>query len=363
MQSDHPAFDTHADQKEPSYSTFRHWVDRFIPANFHDLPGLARRLLLEGKPAGRMAIVYSIMGLIMIPFDSVLQIAERKYYDHIGQSQLPQLFVCGAPRSGTTVVVQTLIKHLPVFYFNNLTSLFPRSPITANKLFGRMLPDNQQELPLESFYGRTTRLSCPNDALYIWDRWVGLDRKKIPTAFAPATQVELARFFSAIEAYSGKPLVAKNNNLNTYAHLVAPVLPHAYFICLDRDPLYLAQSLFLARKFINGDEHLPYGIQGPVSKKDDPMEDICQQALFHQALNKRQQERIGADRFIILPYEDFCSRPAYWVAKVAEEILGQPLDRAKLEAQLPPLTVANKRKVDAATFQALAKTLDRLTTP
>ena len=46
----------------------------------------------------------------------------------------PIIIVVGPPRSGTTLVAQTLTHYLNLTYFNNVTSLFPRSPICGNRI-------------------------------------------------------------------------------------------------------------------------------------------------------------------------------------------------------------------------------------
>lgn len=338
----------------------RKLLHRFIPANFHNVFGLTWRLLWQGKPAGRVAMLYSGLGLLLTPLDLLLQLFERRRYRAAAPPELPQIFVCGAARSGTTLTAQVLIKYLPVFYFNNLTSLFPRSPITALKLFGRRGSEGKTAVGFDSFYGRTSRLSAPNDALYFWDRWVGHDRSHIPQVLLPGQEAELVHFFGAMEDFSGKPLLNKNNSLNTYAHLVAPLLPNAYFICLDRDPLYLAQSHWVARRFIHGDEHVAYGIGGELQQFADPVEDICRQVLFHRQRIQEMRQLLGEDRFIILDYEDFCARPAEWVQFFSKKILGQELDLARLKVQLPPFKAANRRTIDEVTFQQMEATLQRL---
>ena len=341
-------------------SAWRRMLHKFVPANFNNVFSLAYRLIFQGDSAGRMAMVYSAAGLALTPLDLFLQIFEKRLYRAAGQPQQPQIFVCGAPRSGTTVTAQALIKYLPVHYFNNLTSLFPRSPIMAGKLFGWLIRKGNKDLTFKSFYGRTNKLFHTNDALYFWDRWTGHDRKDIPESFTPLAQKDLVQFFGAVEKESGRPLINKNNSLNTYANLVAEIMPNAYFICLDRIPLYLAQSHYSARKFIHGDETVSYGIRGNTKPTDDPIEDICRQVLFHRNCIRRQQEIIGKERFIIVPYEDFCSRPAHWVKFVGEQIIGVDVDEDALQAEMPPFKVSKSRKIDEATFARIEQTLEEL---
>ncbi len=221
---------TEKDKNEQKITSWRRFFHKFVPANFNDIIGLTKRLIFEGDKAGIMAMLYSLFGAVLTPLDMLLQPFEKRKYASSDLPKQPLIFVCGAPRSGTTLTGQVLIKHLPVFYFNNLTSLFPRSPVTALRLFGRWVNGSMYDLTYKSFYGRTTKLFYPNDALYFWDRWTEVDRKEIPQQISKAQQAEMAQFFGAVEKFSEKPLLNKNNSLNTYASLVAEVLPNAYFI-------------------------------------------------------------------------------------------------------------------------------------
>ncbi len=307
-------------------------------------------------------MIYASLGIFFTPLDLLLQYFEKKKYQKAPDSTLPQIFVCGPPRSGTTLVTQVLIRHLPVYYFNNLTSIFPRSPITALKLFKPFVKNSNQKIDFRSFYGRTSRLGSPNDALYFWDRWFGKDRKKIPKTLADSKALEMKEFFNAVEDFSNQPVVCKNNSLNAYADLVAPVLKDAYFICLDRNPLYLAQSHLIARRFINADEKVGYGVEFDENQNGslNHLEAICHQVDKHINMNRMQQEKIGSNRFIILPYEEFCANPAQFVSSIAKQCLNVTLDPVELAKELQPLKVANTRKLSEQEFQALEETYQNM---
>ena len=302
---------------------------------------------------------YSVVGLIMIPIDWLLKLFEQRLYHQESTPQLPQIFVCGPPRSGTTLVAQVLIKHLPVYYFNNLTSIFPGSPIISNKIFGWFAMKSNQDITFDSLYGRTTNLWFPNDALYLWDRWTGVDRDKIPDTISSENQNKMRSFFAAVEKFSGKPLVNKNNKLNTYAKLVSDVLDNAYFICIDRDPVYLAQSQLIASRFIHGDGGIPYGVKFDTKQNSsendsfDPVEQVCKQVLRHKEVMLQQEGLIGKDRFITVPYEDFCAEPVKWVSEISSKILGQDIDAEALGKNLKPFQVSNRRKLDPEIFSKI----------
>jgi len=328
----------------------RQLIRKYIPTHFHNPVGLAMRLIKSRDPAALFAMTSAATGLLATPLDLLLTPLERTYDRKESATQHPLIVVCGAPRSGTTVVYQTLVQHLPVAYFSNLTSLFPRSPLTATQLFGRFLGRPSGEYG--SFYGKTRRLSGTNDALYLWDRWLGSDRGKPPSEISAAKGQQMRRFFAAWQQVFAKPLVSKNNNLNVSAHLVAEHIPNMYFLCMTRRPRDLAQSLYRARCDIHGSPTSPYGLTEG-NAPNDPVKSVCDQVAYFERINRQQQQRLGENRFWIVSYEDFCRRPGDLVQRVAEEILKDPAGiRYPLPTEFHP---PQKQRVSAE----IAKRIDK----
>jgi Sulfotransferase family len=338
----------------------RRLLHRFIPSHFHDPVGLARRLLRTGDSAALFAIESALLGLIATPLDLLLQPVEQRRYRKAPNPGLPLLVICGAPRTGTTLIEQVLIRYLPFAFINNLTAVFPRSPLTANRIFQ---PAREvREDSFHSYYGKTVGFAGPNDGLHLWDRWLGSDRTKVRTVLTPTEQRNMRRFFGAMEQLYSKPILAKNNNLNACAALVAEVLDHAFFICMTRDPRFLAQSQLQARLDIHGRSDMPYGLSlelEPGGSSLTAIENVCRQILFHQQLAREQQKRIGPERFWIVEYESFCQNPSGLVEAVANKVLGQPCPADA--RQLPPFTVSNAVRIDHEHFREIELTLTRLT--
>jgi hypothetical protein len=316
-------------------------------------------LIRSKDRAAWFAVETSLLGVLLTPLDIVLQTRENALYRRAPKPMYPMIFVCGAPRTGTTLVTQTLLNHLPVQYLNNLTSIFPRSPIAANQLFGGLA--KRRPVPYSSFYGKSDRFSGPNDALYIWDRWLGADRERIRESLTEAEKSNMSRFFGAFQAAYPGPLLNKNNNLNVQANAVGEVLDNAYFICMTRDPLYLAQSLYRARLEIHGNSSVAYGIHDPNREStQDVVEDVCRQALFHHRKIHEQQRRLGAERFWIVPYEEFCNQPTALVTRAAEIILGLSLREEDLMKTLTPFKVSNQIRMEPEIFEKIQTALARL---
>ena len=336
---------------------------RLVPANFHDPVGLVARLVRSRDPAALFAIFSTALTAAVTPLDAALAVSERKLYARADAPTLPIVIVTGAPRSGTTLVSQALSAHLPVTNFNNLTAVFPRAPIVANRLFRRLL--RKRPPAYRSFYGRTHGFAEQNDALHLWDRWLGDDRYAVPATLDGGTADAMRRFFAAYETAFGKPIVTKNNALATAVMTVARVLPTSHFLVVRRAPEYAAQSILGAREVIQGSRDEPYGLPDPQHRtvgRDaaSAIEAVCAQLAYHERRIEEQRDELGPKRFWVVEYEDFCRAPERVVERVGREILGVPVDVAAVRAALPPFKSTNRVTVSPAEFAEIGATLRRL---
>jgi len=286
------------------------------------------KLLTSKNPAARSALFMAAGGVLLSPLDKLLKSKEQKVYDTI-DSQSPQLIlVCGPPRSGTSLVTQYLINSMQVSYINNLTSLFPHSPVVANHWMKPLVKPRTGSY--KAFYGRSRGLAGLNDGLHIWDRWLGDQRDQIPESLLPDAETNMHQFFSAWLNEFGSPCVNKVNRLISCLDLVAPVLPDTRFIYLQRDPVMLAQSLLIARSDISGDPQRNYGLTHPDRCLDDPVEDVCRQVEFYSELQKKYESGPNAERIHFVNYEDFCQQPHLFMMDLKAslpydvEIKGEP---------------------------------------
>ncbi len=336
-------------------STLRHLLHRVVPNHFDDPLGLASRLVKTRDPAALFAMFNAGLGVVSAPCDWLLSPLEKTAIRQAPPRQGPLVFVCGGPRTGTTLAAQLLSNHLPVSRFTNFTSLFPRSPILATRFSKRWFRAPKQDQ--KSFYGRTSRLSGMSDALVLWDRWLGKDRRRPSQSVTPEVAIAMQQFFAAWEAAFKHPLLAKCNNLDAVAHIVAGVLEKSYFVCLTRDPIYMAQSLYYARLMIHGSLEIPYGTAtDEAEKNDDPIASICEQVRYHLGQAQKQENRIGADRFLRIAYEDVCRDSAALVRRVGQDFL--QLENAELEQlYLPPIPCANRPRLEKSVLDEFQKQL------
>ena len=318
------------------------------------------RILASRNPEAIYALASAGMQAALMPVDLALSIQEKRFYERAKPPEQPIVFVVGPPRSGTTVVAQALIASLPVTYFSNLTSVFPRSPIIVNKMVPQPFRNDQMEF--KSFYGKSKKWYGANDALYFWDRWFGRDRTVIPTTIGEPQRTQLIQFFGAFQEAFPQPLVAKHNNLNAYANIVAPLLPNAVFLCMRRNPLYLAQALLKSRRDIHGSDETTYGLDDPTrkgAKDENPYEAVCRQVAFHQKLEREQLESIGPERYWVVDYESFCIDPKAVVDRVASHIARHSLSERSVGVDLNPFSVSQRQKLSDEEFALLTRELEK----
>ena len=227
-------------------------------------------MLTSGKRAAYAALFHFALRLLAMPVDAMLEGKETRTLKKAAPSVLPVVLVVGTPRSGTTLVYQTLARYMDVSYVTNLTSMFPKSPVTASRLLNWM--PKRDSADFHNFYGQTARLHGPNDGFSLWNKWLGDDRYVPRTDLNESEQQEMRSSFSAGSQAFGKPFLNKNNRNTGCLDLLSKVLPQASFIVVRRNPLLVAQSLINAREQVQGDKSVGWGLHSHSSDiTQDPL--------------------------------------------------------------------------------------------
>lgn len=288
--------------------------------NFRNPVGLVYRMLTSGKRAAWSALFREGLGKLALPVDLLLSISEAKKLKASTDERLPVILIVGPPRSGTTLIYQVLGYSLDVTYPNNLGSLLPRSPITASRMA------TKRRAEFQNFYGQTARMSGPNDAFHIWDRWLGSDRYMARTDLSDAEIEEMQRFLQAWTVVHKKPFLNKNNRNAECAGMLAKHLPLSYFVAVRRDPVCVARSLIKAREVVQGDKTVGWGLQCQEQHaNEDPLgyvHDVCDQVQKNEQSLADQLSKIDPQRVIGITYESFCTDPDGYIRQIANRIPG-----------------------------------------
>ncbi len=168
----------------------------------------------------------------------------------------PVMFICGAPRSGTTLLYQLLAYVGEVGYVNNLVARF-----YANPPLGAWLSEQAQIdrvfLP-KSVYGRTFGASAPHEFGRFWLDAFGLDAIGEPdVAPSQAQIVEGAARIAALGAVFDRPMVFKSFDYLWFIDELAAALPATKWIHIVRERESNIRSLTTLYETRATDGHAP----------------------------------------------------------------------------------------------------------
>lgn len=235
------------------------------------------------------------------------------------ENRLPPLFIVGAPRSGTTLPYQHLMNRFRFAYFPNLSRWYPRSCVSAAAL-ARLLGGPGTHYT--SRYGVMSGPAAPSDGWNVFHRWFPRYDYSVP--IREADLHELRTIVRLLEILYGAPLLNKNNSHSVRIPSLTRLFPRALFVHVERDLPATADSILRGR----GDHGIPpeewWGAPPPQFRTrsfDDETERVVAQV-------RGLRDRIGADlgalfpeRWTVVRYEEFCSRPAElesWVRSAYE---------------------------------------------
>ena len=280
--------------------------------NFQDPIGLVIRMLRSGRTAAYNALIREFLSLLVRPIDKLLKLKEQKLLLNDQDSKaFPVILVVGPPRSGSTFIYQALASALPVTYLNNFGALFSDAPLVASKVFQNVLAKSSPSL--RSYYGNTEKITDPNDGFNISDRRLGNDRYTPQQNIPQDLKEDMNSFFNAWTTTFKKPFINKNNRNTTCASMLASSLENAYVIMIKRDPIFVAQSLLLAREEIQGDRNIGWGLGcnhiSTYHQSDSALHHVAEQVAWIYAALDQQAHAIPSDRLITIDYESFCHDP------------------------------------------------------
>ena len=316
----------------------------FVPAHVDNPFRLARRMLSSRNRTALFTLFIAAFGILCIPLDLLLSIRERRLLSSAAAMPArPTVFVCGPARSGTTLTFQILCRHLDVSYLQNVTALFPRSPIVASRIYRRLFGPPGRLFELQELLRKDQRAEWPDRSQSHLESVgaTGCDRFQDETFRRGRPGNGPVHLCVWRDRPEGDGLEEQQHERVCRRHR-RPQCRTYSIICLRRSPEFLAQSLLQARLDIHGSVSHGYGVQDveDLDDRTDPIASVCSQVAFLNRKARESQSRVGEDRFWIVDYEEICADPGKFVAAVSEK-LGIPMPRAAPRRQSRRFRVHN----------------------
>ncbi len=220
----------------------------------------------------------------------------------------PPIFILGAPRSGSTLIVQAITDAFDIGYLSNAHCRFFGWPALAERVLRPLV--NKPRSSYQSDYGVTKGKHAPSECGEWWYRFFRREPAYVPAKEAdPAKMVNFRRSLLALTDAFDKPVIFKNLYVSLRIQAIVKHIPEALFIEVRRNEVDNAVSILEARKKIYGDYHAWFSVPPPnvdALKQLPPTEQVIGQirSIYHTIRN--DLGRVGADRLLVLEYEKFC---------------------------------------------------------
>lgn len=274
-------------------------------------------------------------------------------------------FIIAPPRSGSTLLYQLITYALATSYFTYLTGRLkivdsPALPVLSAKLSTALKLHHHHQETFENTYGAGQGWGGPA-AHEVFNAW-------FPDEYTPAgnlsieKQTEIYQAVAATEQIFKHPFVDKEQKHANRIAALLEIFPDALFIQCHRDPLDIAQSIFLARtQDFNPEDWFSAKPKNYANlKKKSIIEQVCAQVYFLEQDIAADRGKAHPEQFYDVSYHHLCQNPADELQKIASFMTrhGAPTEIVQDIPSIFPFS--SGCKLDKGTYLALADHLESL---
>ncbi|MCB0778044.1 MAG: sulfotransferase [Flavobacteriales bacterium] len=233
----------------------------------------------------------------------------------------PPVFIVGCPRSGSTLLMQDLLRRGGVACPTNLMSRFYGDPwvgaLAHRILFeldyrGEIFQDHAEVEPISDL-GKTIGAHAPHEFWYWWRRYFHFehDHGRVPEisrGMRDRFRADLAGMTSVFE----RSMLLKAMIMDWNIPMLHALVPEAVFIFLERDLEANASSLLNAREAFYGDRNEWWAFRPPeiddLLRKESLEQVFAQVRLTNDAVRQGMRS-LPPERSLHWRYERFCKAP------------------------------------------------------
>jgi len=260
------------------------------------------------------------------------------------------VFIVGAPRSGTTILTQALSSCFDVGYVDNLMASFWKSPIFGALLSNKLI--TQRTISFSSDYGQTELISDPHEFGGFWRENLNYENMEQKTD----TDIDWGKLIKRLDGiYSvfNKPMIYKVFQL--YWHLAEfhSLRPATKWILIERNLESNAESLLKLREKKTGSRDNWVSAKPLLSNRFDGCTNEAQVVSQVFGINqwiREQFAKISRDSWLILDYEKFVREPKNTLDEISV-FLGLNVNAS--EHFISGIKSSDCRKPDPKTLEAI----------
>jgi len=242
-----------------------------------------------------------------------IKIWEKKYFKKYASQSLKHqpVFIIGAPRTGSTILHQTITNQLDVLYIDNLVCWFNKNFFFGFWLSNKLFKQKAHNC-FKSIYGNTSKfgLHAPSECGAFWYKWLPTDIHFIDYNNITDEMVrEIREEITTVINFFDKPLIFNNNNIGLRIRLIKQAFPDAKYIIADREPFFVSQSLLVARDFFFGNYNTWWSMMPRNFKEIKKLNFVKQVVQQHYFINKQMyadlKSLVENDNYQTVQYSNF----------------------------------------------------------
>ena len=282
----------------------------------------------------------------------------RKYGEKLPKSH--PVFIIGLPRSGSTFVYQLLSDLFDVNYLDNLMNL-GRECLYFTAWLSHLIYGDRPHHSYASEFGDTweSGLHAPSEAGPLWYRWIPGDMIYLnENSLDQRQRRSMSRNLYALINRYRKPLLIKNLFFANRIRLIRSVFPLAKFILVERESIYVAQSIYLSRLKNTKDpatEWWSVKFKGYEQLMDKQIvEQVAGQVAALESIIRKDLAEVDPSLVLRISYEKFQE-------DLQTELMGSFLEtgmRKGSSREQVKFRMENRQKVDDFIFERLKESLE-----
>jgi hypothetical protein len=227
----------------------------------------------------------------------------------------PPIFIIGVPRTGTTLLYQSLIKKFKFSYIPNISNYLFKVPVSAAKIGKIFFP--KYDITFQSSYGNIKGLMASSEAGSVWNRWFLKDNKRV-SDFSIKEKLdkdEKKYIYSTVKGFESifnLPFLNKNTFHSVRIALLSGIFPKALFIQMRRNPVNVAISILHGRRENNKDISKWWSVTPKEInnlKEKNYLDQVVGQIYYIEKNIQESIDRVGKDKLLQINYENLCEDP------------------------------------------------------
>lgn len=263
----------------------------------------------------------------------LLEPLQKSVNHDFSHAKLPVIGIVGCPRSGTTFMTQLLAATGAVSYPSNLLSRFAYAPhlgaliqqLLMNPEYdlGNEFSDLRSSSEFSSNVGKTSGTLGINEFFHFWRRFFPIhDPGHLTEEELVQVDIDnLRKELASIQSVYNKPFMSKIMMLQYNLAYFAEKMPELKIIHVQRDPLYLMQSVSQARVKYYGSDKIWWSVKPSeysFLKNAAPATQVAGQVLFTERAIQNQIKSLPEDRWVTARYEEVCDKPREFLVNLSE---------------------------------------------